>query len=34
VQKHNAAIDQDHAVADRFNEQVRVFKSRSDTQKK
>ncbi len=34
VQKHNAAIDQDHAIADRFNEQVRVFKSRSDQQKK
>ena len=34
VQKHNAAIDADHAVADRFNEQVRVFKSRSDQQKK
>jgi hypothetical protein len=34
VQKHNAAIDQDHAVADRFNEQVRIFKSRSDQQKK
>jgi hypothetical protein len=34
VQKHNAAIDQDHSVADRFNEQVRIFKSRSDQQKK
>lgn len=27
-QKHNAAIDQLHAVADAFNAQVRVFKSR------
>ena len=27
-QKHNAAIDQEQAIADRFNEQVRVFKSR------
>ena len=34
VQKHNAAIDADHSVADRFNEQVRAFKSRSDQQKK
>jgi hypothetical protein len=34
VQKHNAAIDQDHSVADRFNEQVRIFKSRSDQPKK
>jgi len=27
-QKHNAAIDQLHAVADRFNAQVKIFKSR------
>ena len=29
-QKHNAAIDQEQSVADRFNEQVKVFKARSD----
>ncbi len=29
VQKHNAAIDQLQSVADRFNEQVRVFKQKS-----
>ena len=28
AQKHNAAIDQDQAVATRFNEQVKVFKTR------
>jgi hypothetical protein len=28
TQKHNAAIDQDQSVADRFNEQVKVFKAR------
>jgi hypothetical protein len=30
VQKHNAAIDQLQSVADRFNEQVRVFKAKND----
>ena len=30
AQKHNAAIDQEQSVADRFNEQVKVFKARSD----
>jgi hypothetical protein len=30
VQKHNAAYDQLQSVADRFNEQVRVFKSKND----
>jgi hypothetical protein len=30
IQKHNAAIDQLQSVADRFNEQVRVFKSKND----
>ena len=30
VQKHNAAIDQLQSVADRFNEQVRVFKAKSN----
>ena len=28
TQKHNAAVDQMQSVADRFNEQVRIFKSR------
>ena len=30
VQKHNAAIDQLQSIADRFNEQVRVFKAKSN----
>jgi len=30
AQKHNAAIDQLQGVADRFNEQVKVFKARAD----
>ena len=29
AQKHNAAIDQLQSVADRFNEQVKVFKAKS-----
>ena len=28
VQKHNAAVDQLHAVADQFNAQVKIFKAR------
>jgi hypothetical protein len=28
IQKHNAAVDQLHSVADRFNAQVRIFKAR------
>jgi len=28
AQKHNAAVDQLQAVADRFNEQVKVYKAR------
>ena len=28
IQKHNAAVDQLHAVADRFNVQVKIFKAR------
>ncbi len=28
IQKHNAAVDQLHAVADQFNAQVRIFKAR------
>ncbi|HEX4051233.1 MAG TPA: hypothetical protein VHY19_10170 [Steroidobacteraceae bacterium] len=27
--KHNAAVDQLHSVADRFNEQIRVYKAKS-----
>jgi hypothetical protein len=34
IQKHNAAIDADHAIADRFNEQVRIFKAKAADQKK
>lgn len=30
VQKNNAAVDQLQSVADRFNEQVRIFKAKSD----
>jgi len=33
AQKHNAAIEQDQAVADRFNEQVKVFKARGTDKK-
>ena len=33
AQKHNAAIDQEQSVADRFNEQVKVFKTRTAGQK-
>jgi hypothetical protein len=33
AQKHNAAIDQLQSVADRFNEQVKVFKARSADKK-
>jgi hypothetical protein len=33
VQKHNAAIDQLHSVADRFNEQVKVYKAKNDKSK-
>jgi hypothetical protein len=29
TQKHNAAIDQEQAVADRFNEQVKAYKART-----
>lgn len=28
IQKHNAAVDQLHTVADQFNAQVRIFKAR------
>ena len=33
AQKHNAAIDQDQSIADRFNEQVKVFKARTADKK-
>ena len=33
AQKHNAAIDQEQSVADRFNEQVKVFKARTADKK-
>jgi hypothetical protein len=33
AQKHNAAVDQLQAVADRFNEQVKVFKARTADKK-
>jgi len=28
IQKHNAAVDQLHSVADQFNAQVKIFKAR------
>ncbi|SRR5579871_1445829 len=33
AQKHNAAVDQAQAVADRFNEQVKVYKQQSASKK-
>jgi hypothetical protein len=33
VQKHNAAIDELETVAARFNEQVKVFKTKNDKKK-
>ena len=33
AQKHNAAIDQEQSVADRFNEQVKLFKARTAEKK-
>jgi hypothetical protein len=33
AQKHNAAVDQLQSVADRFNEQVKVFKARAADKK-
>ena len=33
AQKHNAAIDQLQSVADRFNEQVKVYKARAADKK-
>ena len=34
AQKHNAAIDQLQSIADRFNEQVKVYKARAAEAKK
>ena len=33
AQKHNAAVDQLQGVADRFNEQVKIFKARTADKK-
>ena len=33
AQKHNAAVDQAQAIADRFNEQVKVYKARTADKK-
>ncbi len=33
VKKHNAALDADQSVADRFNEQVRIFKAKAAEKK-
>jgi len=33
AQKHNAAVDQLQAIADRFNEQVKVYKTRTADKK-
>ncbi len=33
IQKHNAAIDQLQSVAQRFNEQVKVYKAKNDKSK-
>jgi hypothetical protein len=33
AQKHNAAIDQEQSLADRFNEQVKLFKARTAEKK-
>jgi hypothetical protein len=30
IQKHNAAVDQLQSIADRFNEQVRIYKAKHD----
>jgi hypothetical protein len=34
VQKHNAAVDQLQSVADRFNEQVKVYKAKNGDKNK
>jgi hypothetical protein len=33
AQKHNAAIDQEQSIADRFNEQVKLFKAKTAEKK-
>jgi len=33
AQKHNAAVDQLQSIADRFNEQVKIFKARTADKK-
>jgi hypothetical protein len=33
AQKNNAAVDEDQALADHFNEQIRIFKAKSGTPK-
>ena len=33
IQKHNAAIDQLQSIADRFNEQVKVYKAKNNPKK-
>jgi hypothetical protein len=34
VQKHNAAVEEDEAIATRFNEQLKVFKAKNANAKK
>jgi hypothetical protein len=34
VQKHNAAVEEDEALAARFNEQVKIFKAKGGGKKK
>ena|SRR3984957_2937747 len=33
AQKNNAAVDEDQAIADRFNEQIRIFKAKQGAPK-
>jgi hypothetical protein len=33
AQKNNAAVDEDQAIADRFNEQIRIFKAKGAANK-
>jgi hypothetical protein len=33
TQKNNAAVDEDQAIADRFNEQIRIFKAKAAANK-
>ena len=34
IQKHNAAVEEDEALAQRFNEQIKVFKAKAANAKK